>query len=183
MSSETPATDPEAQPTEPPASAGEPSADDASSGEPDRATLLAELERQRAETDRLRVLRPGSSEPVPADGAGLRRPRRDATAGGVLPETRTVLLALGGTGLFAALLTWFVTPRALLSRPTSVTPSTRRWPGTKNGSVSSVLGLSDERVYVPTGEESTGVRPNWMRPGSRERRAASLPASGCTSPA
>jgi len=173
MSSETPATDPEAQPTEPPASAGEPSANDASSGEPDRATLLAELERQRAETDRLResYVRARRSQ-YRRTALGFAALGALATAGGVLfPETRTVLLALGGTGLFAALLTWFVTPERFVSA--DVGDAVYEALARNQERLCLVLGLSDERVYVPTGEESTGVRPNWMRPGSREEGSES----------
>ncbi|MCU4802133.1 hypothetical protein OB920_17290 [Halobacteria archaeon HArc-gm2] len=163
MSSETPATDPEAQPHEPPASADEPSADDAPSEEPDRETLLAELERQRAEADRLResYVRARRSQ-YRRTALGFAALGALATAGGVLfPETRTVLLALGGTGLFAALLTWFVTPERFVSA--DVGDAVYEALARNQERLCLVLGLSEERVYVPTGSidersEAIGVR-------------------------
>ncbi|SFR86974.1 hypothetical protein SAMN05216559_0290 [Halomicrobium zhouii] len=177
MSSETPATDPEAQPNEPPASADEPSADDASPEEPDRETLLAELERQRAEADRLResYVRARRSQ-YRRTALGFAVLGALATAGGVLfPETRTVLLALGGTGLFAALLTWFVTPERFVSA--DVGDAVYEALARNQERLCLVLGLSEERVYVPTGSidersESIGVRlyvpqrEKWTLPGA-----------------
>jgi len=170
MSSETPATDPEV-----PSDESQPPADDRSSaGEPDRATLLAELERQRAEADRLResYVRARRSQ-YRRTALGFAVLGALATAGGVLfPETRTVLLALGGTGLFAALLTWFVTPERFVSA--DVGDAVYEALARNQERLCLVLGLSDERVYVPTGGGTTGVRPNRVRPGSRDERSEAI---------
>lgn len=88
-------------------------ADDA----PDRAELAARVEELEARNERLRQ----------AVAAATRaRYRRSALAMGLvgllalggaylLPDVRTVLLALGGTGVFAAVLTYFLTPERFVA--------------------------------------------------------------------
>lgn len=68
----------------------------------------------------------------------------------ILPEARTVLLALGGTGLFAALLTVYLTPERFVAA--SVGRSVYEAMADSEAAVASELGLAEERVYVPVGE-------------------------------
>lgn len=143
-----------------PASDREPNTPDESppTGEPDRASLVAELETLRAEADRLRdsYVRARRNQ-YRRTALGFAVLGALATAGGVLfPTTRTVLFALGGTGLFAALLTWFVTPERFVAA--GVGDAVYDSLATNHERLSRQLGLSDERVYVPTGEATTGVR-------------------------
>lgn len=78
-----------------------------------------------------------------------------ALAGGALfPDVRVLLVALGGTGVFAAILTFFITPEAFLAASVSeqIYAATAR-----NGAdLVSELGLQDARVYAPAGQD--GVR-------------------------
>ncbi len=72
-----------------------------------------------------------------------------ALAGAALfPGVRTVLLALGGTGVFAAVLTYFLTPERFVSA--SVGDHVVSAYATNEASVVDELGLADRRVYVPT---------------------------------
>lgn len=126
--------------------------------EPDRAALLAELEMRRAEAERLR------ESYVRARRSQYRRTALGfavlgllATAASVrFSSMRTVLLALGGTGLFAALLTWFVTPERFVSA--GVGDAVYEALARNHERFCRELGLSDERVYVPTDDSATGVR-------------------------
>lgn len=73
-----------------------------------------------------------------------------AIAGAVaFPAVRTVLLALGGTGLFAAVLSYYLTPERFLSA--SVSEAVYEALATNGASLAADLGLQDTRVYVPTG--------------------------------
>lgn len=147
MSSDTATTD-----RERPAGAASPPAE-----EPDRAALVAELERLRAEADRLResYVRARRSR-YRRSAVGFALLGLLATAGGVaVPGSRTVLFALGGTGLFAALLTWFVTPERFVSA--GVGDAVFEALAGNHERLCRELGLSDERVYVPAADETTGV--------------------------
>lgn len=66
----------------------------------------------------------------------------------VLPAERSVLLALAGTGLFAAVLTWTLTPERFL--PASVGERVHAAHAANQDALCAELGLQDERVYVPT---------------------------------
>jgi len=83
-----------------------------------------------------------------------------AVLGGLaLPSSRTVLFALGGTGLFGAVLTYFLTPEQFVAADTgeriyAAFAETGR-------ELVAELGLRDDRVYAPvrTGDDSVaGVR-------------------------
>lgn len=148
MSSNTAATDGES-----PAETASPSAE-----KPDRAALVAELEALRAEADRLRdsYVRARRTQ-YRRTAAGFAALGLLATAGGVaFPTTRTVLLALGGTGLFAAVLTWFVTPERFVAA--GVGDAVFEALAENHERLCRELGLSDERIYVPTDDAATGVR-------------------------
>lgn len=71
----------------------------------------------------------------------------------VLPLLRELLVALGATGVFAAVLTYYVTPDHVLTGATG----DRVYGAFADNAASLVrqLGLSDSRVYVPTGSPET----------------------------
>src|SRR5699024_5189946 len=69
-----------------------------------------------------------------------------ATLGGVaLPDSRTVLFALGGTGLFAAALTRYLTPEQFISA--SVGEGIYGSLAATEAALVAELGLQDERLY------------------------------------
>ncbi|WP_049998619.1 hypothetical protein [Halococcus sediminicola] len=79
-----------------------------------------------------------------------------ATLGGVaLPESRTVLFALGGTGLFAAALTRYLTPEQFISA--SVGEGIYGSLAATEAALVRELGLQDERLYLPGPETPNGV--------------------------
>jgi hypothetical protein len=72
-----------------------------------------------------------------------------AIAGGVLfPVAREVLLALGGTGLFGAVLTYYLTPEQFIAADVG-TAVYGAMADTK-GAIVDDLGLTEQTVYVPT---------------------------------
>ncbi|WP_458207713.1 hypothetical protein [Haladaptatus sp. NG-SE-30] len=76
-----------------------------------------------------------------------------------LPGSRTVLLALGGTGLFGGILTFYLTPERYVSAGTGERIYAA-FAETGDRLVSD-LGLQDDRVYAPaqtTDDASSGVR-------------------------
>ena len=88
-----------------------------SNASPDEAELAARVQELEAQNERLRQL---------AEAATQSRYRRSALAMGLVglvalvgaylfPNVRTVLLALGGTGVFAAILTYFLTPERFVA--------------------------------------------------------------------
>ncbi|MDR9382615.1 MAG: hypothetical protein RI560_13225 [Natronomonas sp.] len=126
------------------------------SSEPsDETALTAELDVIREENERLR------DEYVRA-----RKSQYRATAltlgiiGGVtvlasafFPDVRTVLLALGGTGVFLGILTYYLTPERFISA--SVGRDVYTALARNEAALVSELGLHDDRVYVPrTGAET-----------------------------
>lgn len=131
---------------------------DSTPSDPGQAALVAELETLRAETDRLRssYVRARRSQ-YRWTAVGFAVLGLLVTAGGVLfPATRTILLALGGTGLFAAVLTWFITPERFVSA--SVGDAVYEALARNHDRLCRDLGLADERIYVPTDDVTTGVR-------------------------
>jgi len=71
-----------------------------------------------------------------------------AIAGAVLfPDERTVLLALGGTGVFAGALTYFLAPEQFI--PASVGERIYSALADNQARMAAALGLQDDRVYVP----------------------------------
>lgn len=65
-----------------------------------------------------------------------------------LPESRTVLFALGGTGLFTAVLTYYLTPEQFISA--AVGEGIYSALARTETALVNELGLQDEQVYVPT---------------------------------
>lgn len=77
-----------------------------------------------------------------------------STVAGVLfPGARTVLLALGGTGLFAAVLVAYLTPERFVAAEVGERVYAARSATVRD--IRGELGLSDEQVYAPTPD---GVR-------------------------
>ena len=77
----------------------------------------------------------------------------------LFPSSRTVLLALAGIGLFAGILTYFLTPEQFVSA--SVGERTYAAHAATGAELVETLGLSGTTVYLPTGDtadEDAGVR-------------------------
>lgn len=78
-------------------------------------------------------------------------------AGAAFPGSRTVLVAIGSTGVFGGLLTYYLTPERFL--PAAVgervfEASAQNW-----SAIAAELGLADDRVYVPVEGVSGPGRP------------------------
>lgn len=120
--------------------------DDAEGTDTDLETRIAELE---AENRRLR------QEQVAARRSTHRRTALGFAVLGLVAlggaalfrEFATVLLALAGTGLFAGLLTWYITPERFI--PGSVGERVFGSAADNAAAVVAELGLTDERYYVP----------------------------------
>lgn len=123
----------------------------------DQALLRAELEARLAEIERLKAALEKSTR---------RRYRRSAVGfvllgllgiGGaiVFPASRSVLLALGGSGVFVGLLTWYITPERFV--PVSLADKIYRTLVSNQRGLIRDLGLSDTRVYVPTPRTGGGT--------------------------
>lgn len=121
---------------------------------PDADDLRAELTALRRENERLRA----ESERIQRT-----RYRRAAlaflgiglvagTAGALFPSGRTVLLALAGVGLFAAVLTAFLTPEQFVSA--STTERVYAAYAASGDALAGDLGLRDVSVYVPVDDAS-----------------------------
>jgi hypothetical protein len=74
---------------------------------------------------------------------------------GLIPSLREPLLALGGTGLFGALLTYYLTPERFVAA--SVVEAVYGTLAENLESIAGELELSDTRVYVPV-DGDPGVR-------------------------
>jgi hypothetical protein len=77
-------------------------------------------------------------------------------AGVVVASARTVLFALGGTGVFLGVLTYYLTPEQFL--PVSVGETVYSTLAENGGKLVATLGLSDHRVYRPPGPDGEAVR-------------------------
>nr|WP_240145721.1 hypothetical protein [Halococcus salsus] len=92
-----------------------------------------------------------------------------AALGGVLfPNTRTVLFALGGTGLFAAALTYYLTPEQFVSA--TVGEGVYSAFATTEAALVDELGLQDDRVYLPGPETVEGSSIRLFVPQHAEYR-------------
>lgn len=104
--------------------------------------LEAENRRLREEYNRSQRRRYRSAA-IAMAAAGLA-----ACGGAVLfPGVRTVLLALGGTGLFGAMLIWFLTPERFV--PERVGQQIHDAHASNQSALIDDLGLQEDRVYVP----------------------------------
>jgi len=131
--------------------------EDSTAESDDEATLRAEIEVLREENRRLRAeyARARKSEYRRAAlvlvGIGL----LSGIGGILLTSAQTVLFALGGTGVFIGVLTYYLTPERL--QPASVGQAIYRAMAQTQTSITAELGLAEERRYVPVddgGEQS-----------------------------
>lgn len=124
----------------------------------DREELIAALETLRQENRRLR------ESYIQAKTTQYRRVAVGFVVLGVLgtlgaavfPSARTVLLALGATGLFSGLLTYYLTPEQFITA--DVGESAYATLAANLDAIVSELGLTDERIYVPVGETHSRVK-------------------------
>jgi hypothetical protein len=77
-------------------------------------------------------------------------------AGTFFPDQSTILLALGGTGLFSAVLTYYLTPEQFV--PATVGQRIHQATTANQADLIDDLGLQDDRVYVPTPDALTPAR-------------------------
>jgi hypothetical protein len=126
--------------------------------ERDAEELIAEVELLKEENRRLRESYARAHQTkyrrtaIGLAGLGIL-----ATIGAaVFPMARTVLLALGATGAFGGLLTYYLTPERFV--PESVGAEIYATLARTGEAISSELGLADERIYVPTGDTQATVK-------------------------
>jgi hypothetical protein len=111
--------------------------------------LAAENRRLRREYARVRTSQ------YRRTAAGLALLGLLGVGGGLLfPAARTVLFALGGTGLFASVLTYYLTPERFV--PAAVGERVYAALATNGSAIAADLGLAGPHVYVPT--DDTTVR-------------------------
>jgi hypothetical protein len=124
----------------------------------DRSTVVAQLELLEEENERLRQeLSTVHRNRYRRAATGLAAVGALAVLGALLfPVLQTVLLALGGTGLFAALLIRYVTPERFVAA--SVGERVYEAVATDRPSLVEELGLQDEQVYVPLKGTTSAVR-------------------------
>lgn len=117
--------------------------------EPDAEALLARLETLEEDNERLR------RELSAARRTSYRRTALGMAflgglsllGAGLLPDVRNLLIALGGTGLFGAVLTYYLTPERFVAA--SVGEAVYTTLATNLESVAGELELSDSMVFVP----------------------------------
>jgi hypothetical protein len=125
-----------------------------------REDLLAQVELLAEENRRLREEYVRSRRTTHRRTAlGLFAVGALAVVGGLaLPGSRTVMLALGGTGLFGGVLTYYLTPEQFVAAETG--ERTYAALAATGAKLVGELGLRDDRVYAPARgtEEFGGVR-------------------------
>ena len=109
------------------------------------ALLEAENEQLRTEYARLQQTQYRQTA-IALVGVGLVA----ALGGLLLPSARTVLLALGGTGVFLGVLTYYLSPERFLSA--SVGRAVHETAASNQAGIVAELGLSETRLYAPVGE-------------------------------
>ena len=124
-------------------------------GQQDVDALQAQLELLREENERLRREYSRAKQAryrqtaIGLAGIGLAA----VVAGLVFPAERTVLLALGATGLFGGLLTAMITPEQFVAA--SVGERTYAVLAENFDRVAGALGLQDDRIYLPIEDGGT----------------------------
>lgn len=138
---------------EPESVASEP--DEVADSELDR--LIVEAEVLREENERLRAALAETRR------RGFRRTSIGFAVLGIVslggailfPDARVVLLALGGTGVFLGVLTWYITPEQFVA--TSIAERIFRAFAETLARLQGELGLSDVNVYVPLSDSIEGA--------------------------
>lgn len=123
----------------------------------ERTTLAAQVELLQEENQRLRrAFSHARHNEYRRSAIGLAIVGLLAIAGAVaFPTVRTILLALGATGLFAAIMSYYLTPERFVSA--AVGEYVYAASVADHDRLSTELGLQDIHVYVPTataGEQS-----------------------------
>ena len=139
-------------------STNRPPVDDADDPEERLAELRTQVELLTEENERLRdsYTRARQTQ-YRRSAAGLAAVGAVATLSGlVVPAASTVLFALGGTGLFGAILTYYLTPEQFISA--DVGRDVYATLAGNEAAVAAELGLSDERVYIPVASGTDPVR-------------------------
>lgn len=133
--------------------------DSGDADEPDVAELAAEVDLLAEENRRLRrQYERARHAQYRRTALGLVALGLLAVAGGAaFPGARTVLLVLGATGLFAGLLTFYLTPEQFI--PARVGEQVYSALAANEAAMVADLGLADHRVYVPTGDPD---EPVWL---------------------
>jgi hypothetical protein len=126
----------------------EPAAEE-SAPDGDEEALLARIETLEDENERLRrELSAARRTSYRRTAVGMAVLGGAALAGAaLLPDVREVLLALGGTGLFGALLTYYLTPERFVAA--SVGEAVYVTLATNLEAIAAELELSETAVYVP----------------------------------
>ncbi|WP_101297056.1 hypothetical protein [Halegenticoccus soli] len=123
---------------------------DGADGESDAADLAAQIDLLRAENRRLREeYTQAKRTQYRRTALGLALVGALATGAAVIfPSARTVLLVLGGTGLFSAVLTYYLTPERFIAA--DVGERVYGALADTQAAMTAELGLQDARIYVPT---------------------------------
>ena len=124
-------------------------------GEPEsytREELTVQLELLREQNERLREeYRRSQQQTYRRSAGGLFGVGLLAVLGGfVFPESQTVLFALGGTGLFAGVVTYFLTPERFIAA--NVSEQVFEAATADREAILDELGLTGTPVYMPTAE-------------------------------
>jgi len=121
----------------------------------DDASLRARLELLEAENDRLRTEYARATQSQYRQTAlALFALGAVALVGAVLfPAVREVLVALGGTGVFGAVLIHYLTPERVVTA--TVSDAVSRATADNFAAIVDALGLTETRVYVPRTDGST----------------------------
>lgn len=129
---------------------------------PEAAELRARIDLLAAENRRLRreYARARRSQ-YRRSALGLFVVGAVALAGAALfPVTRDVLLVVGSIGVFAAVLTFYLTPERFV--PASVGGGVYEARAETGAALVAALGLTATRVYVPTGDGADAEQPAWL---------------------
>lgn len=145
-----------------------PAADDVDG---DREEVIAQLELLKEENRRLREsYAQAKRTQYRRVAVGLLGVGVLALVGGIVfTDVRTVLFALGGTGVFGGLLTYYLTPERFIAA--SVGSAIYRALASNGEQLRSELGLQETAIYVPVGETNSRVRlfcpqhPEFQLPG------------------
>jgi len=132
--------------------------DDADSADLSRDALRLELERLRERNERLRTTYARAKQAEYRRAAlGMGTLGMVALgAAALIPALRTILVVLGATGLFAAVLTYYLTPERFVA--VDVGRGVYEAMESDRRALVADLGLGEARVYVPVDDAGSKVR-------------------------